>query len=102
MRKFEIGDRVRVIADSIKHNDCTGKTGIVSGFHANQDLMLVDLGPSYDGHYGDRNVVDRDGKLLEIKDIKHINGRWFFPYELELDKESKVLEILRNYKKLKI
>lgn len=90
MRKFEIGDRVKVV----NHNEYNGMRGVVEGYFTTTDYIFIDLGLDFNGTYGGDGVVDSTNKKIEID---HDNGGWFSPNELELDKESKVLEILRSH-----
>lgn len=80
--QFRICDRV------ISRDELTlGMKGVVEFIDTDGDIF-VNLGKAWAGHNGLNNV-----------NATHMNGWWFEGEELELDKESKVLEILRTWHK---
>lgn len=83
--KFKKGDVVRVIGDSPSYPYCIGKTGVVVDFSIGVDYDVPIVEFDFDLPDAPVNNVDRRSR-------KFING------ELELDKETKVLTILRQWR----
>lgn len=88
--KFKVGDRVRTIKPL---RDCI-QVGVVEHLYIGglPDYFYVNFGKNFNGHDGDNS----DGFKSN-----HNNGWWVSGKELINDKETKVLEILRTYDKIR-
>lgn len=83
--QFRIGDRIV--------NPTKGK-GVVVGYDKRDgDLFVIWDDVGWNNHYGGHRVVNEDRVPITITK----DGSWSVPSETKLDKESKVLEILRTW-----
>lgn len=88
--KFKKGDVVRVIGDSPMYEHCIGKVGVVVGFSTlmGSGIPVVEFDFDLPKGYFSNGVGNNVGK----------RKRKFLDSELEIDKEAKVLTILRQWR----
>lgn len=87
--KFKVGDRVRTVKP-LKNEI---RTGAIEHFYYAHYIYYVNFGSKFNGHNGAAN-----GDSFKSN---HENGWWVDESELINDKETKVLEILRSYDKIR-
>lgn len=86
--KFKKGDVVRVIDDSPMYEHCIGKVGVVVEFSTLMGSGIPVVEFDFDLPKGVVNSGNNIGK----------RRRKFIDSELEIDKEAKVLTILRQWR----